>query len=190
MARISEILDIEKQRTEKEEWNVIHLFKEGGFYRAYEWSAWLIVTMAYNDEVRQQTGDRKPLNVTHKRSRNSDETFVFVGFPLKSAEKFIPQRTSFETISDTQIDITIELSWDDDLSYDSLNEAFLKWKEGQPIQEPKQRREDGPVTTGTAQHSTLTGIMSEILAWPLEQKTLIENTAYLSSLKQRLAALI
>ena len=32
--------------------------------------------------------------------------------------------------------------------------------------------------------------MSEILAWPLEQKTLIENTAYLSSLKQRLAALI
>ena len=67
--------------------------------------------------------------MTHKRSRNSDETFVFVGFPLKSAEKFIPQRTSFETISDTQIDITIELSWDDDLSYDSLNEAFLKWKE-------------------------------------------------------------
>lgn len=190
MARISEILDIEKQRTEKEEWNVIHLFKEGGFYRAYEWSAWLIVTMAYNDEVRQQTGDRKPLNVTHKRSRNSDETFVFVGFPLKSAEKFIPQRTSFETISDTQIDITIELTWDDDLSYDALNEAFLKWKEGQPIQEPKQRREDGPATTGTAQHSTLTGIMSEILAWPLEQKTLIKNTAYLSSLKQRLAALI
>ena len=70
MARISEILEIEKQRTDKEQWNVINLFKEGGFYRAYEWSAWLIVTMAYNDEARQQTGDRKPLNVTHKRSRN------------------------------------------------------------------------------------------------------------------------
>lgn len=190
MARISEILDIEKQRTEKEEWNVIHLFKEGGFYRAYEWSAWLIVAIAYNDEVRQQTGDRKPLNVTHKRSRNSDETFVFVGFPLKSADKFIPQRTSFETISDTQIDITIATDWDDNFTYDLLNENYLKWKEEQPIQEPKQKREDSPVSTGTVQHATLTGIMSEILAWPLEQKTLIENTAYLSSLKQRLAALI
>ena len=190
MAKLADILQQERERDTADQWGIIHLYKTGSFYSAYEWSAWLIVTMAYNDEVRQQTGDRKPLNVTHKRSRNSDETFVFVGFPLKSAEKFIPQRTSFETISDTQIDITIELTWDDDLSYDVLNEAFLKWKEGQSIQEPKQRREDGPVTTGTAQHATLTGIMSEILAWPLEQKTLIENTAYLSSLKQRLAALI
>lgn len=191
MARISEILDIEKQRTEKEEWNVIHLFKEGGFYRAYEWSAWLIVTMAYNDEIREQTGDRKPLNVTHKRSRNSDETFLFVGFPLKSADKFIPQRTSFDSVSDTQLAITIELRWEDDLSYDALNEAFLKWKEEQPIQEPKQRRDESPASeVMIRQKSTLTGIMSEILAWPLEQKTLMENTAYLSSIKQRLAGLI
>lgn len=191
MARISEILDIEKQRTEKEQWNVINLFKEGGFYRAYEWSAWLIVTMAYNDEARQQTGDRKPLNVTHKRSRNSDDTFLFVGFPLKSADKFIPQRTSFDSVSDTQLAITIELQWEDDLSYEAFNEAFLKWKDEQPIQEPKQRRDESPATETVTRHkSTLTGIMSEILAWPLEQKTLMENTAYLSSIKQRLADLI
>ena len=191
MAKIADVLTTEQNRQASGEWGKIHLFEMGDFYRAYEWSAWLIVTMAYNDEVRQQTGDRKPLNVTHKRSRNSDETFVFVGFPLKSAEKFIPQRTSFETVSDTQIDITIELTWDDDLSYDALNEAFLKWKEEQPIQEPKQRRDESPASeVMIRQKSTLTGIMSEILAWPLEQKTLMENTAYLSSIKQRLAGLI
>jgi hypothetical protein len=190
MARISDILEIEKQRTEREQWNVIHLFKEGGFYRAYEWSAWLIVTMAYTDEVRQQTGDRKPLNVTHKRSRNSDDTFLFVGFPLKSADKFIPQRTSFDSVSDTQLNITISLAWNEEQSYETLDEAFQKWKSEQPIQEPKQKREDMPADTGSRQHSTLTGIMSEILAWPLEQKTLIENTAYLSAIKQRLAQLI
>lgn len=36
MAKISEILEIEKERSDVNTWNVIHLFKEGGFYRAYD----------------------------------------------------------------------------------------------------------------------------------------------------------
>ena len=109
MAKIADILEIERQRSDPSQWNVIHLFKEGGFYRAYEWSAWLIVTISYSDEIRKESQDRKPLNVTHKTLRGSDDTFLFVGFPLKSADKFIPNRTSFETISDSQIDMAIEL---------------------------------------------------------------------------------
>ena len=60
MAKFAEIISIEQQRTDQAQWNVIHLFKEGGFYRAYEWSAWLIAAITYNDEVRQQTKARKP----------------------------------------------------------------------------------------------------------------------------------
>lgn len=61
----------------------------GDFYRAYEWSAWLIVVITYNDEVRKQSKDRKPLKLSHKQFANSEDTFCFVGFPIKSMEKFV-----------------------------------------------------------------------------------------------------
>lgn len=190
MAKIQDILDIERQRTEPETWNVIHLFKEGGFYRAYEWSAWLIVTIAYSDEIRKESQDRKPLNVTHKHLRGSDDTFLFVGFPLKSADKFIPNRLSFDNVSDSQIDMTITLpDGIAEVGYDKLAETFELWKQDQPIQEPKTKPEERADEHHRPSH-TLTGIMSQILAYPLEQRTPMENTNFISQLKQQLAELL
>ena len=120
MAKISEILEIEKDRSETKTWNVVHLFKDGGFYRAYEWSAWLIVAFAY-DDVRKDNVDRKPLNVTRKKIKNGDGDFVFVGFPMKSLEKFMPNNKGFIPISDTQVNVKLKLSTDDtDLSYEEM----------------------------------------------------------------------
>ena len=36
MAKLADILSIERDRQEPEKWNVIHLFKTGTFYTAYE----------------------------------------------------------------------------------------------------------------------------------------------------------
>lgn len=41
MSQLKEILEKEKERGSLEQCAVIHLFREGTFYRAYEWSAWL-----------------------------------------------------------------------------------------------------------------------------------------------------
>lgn len=41
MSQLKEILEKEKDRGSMEQCGVIHLFREGTFYRAYEWSAWL-----------------------------------------------------------------------------------------------------------------------------------------------------
>lgn len=43
-AGIKDILDIEQERSEPKDWQVINLFQEGSFYRAYEVSAWLCHT--------------------------------------------------------------------------------------------------------------------------------------------------
>ena len=42
MVAITEILEFESIRNELEMQRVVHLFQEGSFYRAYEWSAWLM----------------------------------------------------------------------------------------------------------------------------------------------------
>jgi hypothetical protein len=61
MAKIADVLQTERNRQAPTEWNKIHIFQMGDFYRAYEWSAWLIVAITYNDRVRKETRDRKPL---------------------------------------------------------------------------------------------------------------------------------
>ena len=41
MPQLKEILETERNRPTLEQCSVVHLFREGTFYRAYEWSAWL-----------------------------------------------------------------------------------------------------------------------------------------------------
>lgn len=67
MAKIADVLQTECNRQAPTEWNKIHIFQMGDFYRAYEWSAWLIVAITYNDRVRKETKDRKPLKESKHR---------------------------------------------------------------------------------------------------------------------------
>lgn len=41
MAKLSEILIAERDRQNRDMWCHVHLYQEGTFLRAYEWSAWL-----------------------------------------------------------------------------------------------------------------------------------------------------
>ncbi len=62
MSQLKEILEREKDRSSLEQCGKIHLFREGTFYRAYEWSAWLFTTMANKlKRKNQNTGQDEPL---------------------------------------------------------------------------------------------------------------------------------
>lgn len=205
MAKLADILPIEHDRHEPEKWNVIHLFKTGTFYSAYEWSAWLTAVISFNDEVRMQTRERQPLSVTRNTIASAEgETFCKVGFPIRSVDKFIPNRTDFTPIDDSHLTITIELPQPTDgseVTYERLSEAFEKWKESQPIKKPKDKDEttDAPKPAATknttTQHATImtsgqSGLISQIMAYPLDQRTPMENIEFISSLKQQIASIL
>ena len=63
---------------------LVHLFREGTFYRAYEWSAWLCVR--YFTE----------LKVTHRLLKGGED-IIFVGFPLTSLDRYTPQGAVIST---------------------------------------------------------------------------------------------
>lgn len=147
MAKLVDILQVEKDRQEEATWAVVHLYKTGSFYSAYEWSAWLIAVITFNDEVRMRTKDRKPLAVTRIKMANSEETFCRVGFPLKSVEKYIPTRLSYDAEDDKHIVISVELPKPTDgseVTHERLAEAVKKWKEAQPIKQPKDKKDGDP----------------------------------------------
>ena len=193
MAKLADILAIERDRQEEKTWGKIHLFKTGSFYTAYEWSAWLTAVVSFNDEVRKQTKSRMPLTVTRNEIASSEnETFCKVGFPMKSVEKFIPARTGFEAIDDNHLVITIPLPQPNDgteITYERLAKAVEKWKEEQPIKKTKgkqpSRQEPISVTaTGNV------GIIAQILSYPLSERTPLENFQFITSLKQQIAQIL
>ena len=202
MASLSEILTTERDRQEKEKWNVIHLFKMGGFYSAYEWSAWLVDVITYNDEVRKQYKDRQPLVVSRYKIAQTEETFCKVGFPFKSIEKYIPTRTDFNAEDNKHIVITIDLPTPKDgseVTYERLQEAVTKWKDDQPIKEKTKKDKADPKAAAT-QPATQpaaaiaapagNGLISQILAYPLDQRTAIENIEFISMLKKQIATIL
>lgn len=193
MAKLADILSIERDRQEPEKWNVIHLFKTGTFYTAYEWSAWLTAVVSFNDEVRKQTKSRMPLAVTRNEIASSEnETFCKVGFPMKSVEKFIPARTGFEAIDDNHLVITIPLPQPNDgteITYERLAKAVEKWKEEQPIKKTKEKqqsRQEPVAVTATGN----VGIIAQILSYPLSERTPLENFQFITSLKQQIAQIL
>ena len=147
MAQLADILQQERDRDTADKWGIIHLYKTGSFYSAYEWSAWLIAVITFNDAVRMQTKDRKPIAVTRIPIANSDETFCRVGFPLKSIEKYIPTRLNYEAADDKHLVITVALPQPQDgseVTYERLSEAVAKWKEAQPLKQPKDKKDSDP----------------------------------------------
>ncbi len=66
MSQLKEILEREKERGFLEQCGKMHLFREGTFYRAYEWSAW--ICQRYFTE----------LKVTHRLLKGGEDIVLWV----------------------------------------------------------------------------------------------------------------
>ena len=196
MANLVEVFTQEWDRSNPAEWNKIHLYKMGDFWRAYEWSAWLISVISYNDNVRMTTKDRKPIHVTRMRRTDiEDATYCFVGFPVKSVEKYIPERETFDSIDDKHVVITIALPTPTDgseVTFVRLKEAVEKWKENYDIKVQKPKKEKPSAAPGpmAVARPSGAGILAQIMAYPLAERTAVENIAFISSLKNQITAIL
>ena len=127
MAKLAEILSKESERPDKASMLVLHFFKDGNFYHAYEFSAWLMKTFLKSD-----------LKVVHRKSPTAEDgSFVFVGYPVAQKEKHIPADSSL--VGEDGPDIAVRLSADifpEDLAAETLLEDFRRWKQEQPFKEP------------------------------------------------------
>ena len=185
MAKLEDVFAQEWDRENPAEWNKIHLYKMGDFWRGYEWSAWLISVIAFNDNVRMATKDRKPIHVTRMhRTDVENATYCFVGFPVKSVEKYIPERETFESVDDKHVVITIELPTPTDgseVTFERLKEAVEKWKENYDIKVQKPKKEKPSAAPGpmAVARPTGAGILAQIMAYPLAERTAVDNIAFI-----------
>ena len=190
--RLTPALEYEKLRQDAESLNKIILNKDGKWYHVYEWSAWLLKTVVCTEEMQKERGDAKPLVVSHCNTKTGD--YVMAGFPLESVAKYIPQYEELREMEDGDLSISITLPEElITLSPEEMAEAYEEWKQAQPLKE--NRKSVRQVVSGDTKPAALArsgvfGIISEVLSYPVEQKTPAENIEFISQLKQRIVSLL
>lgn len=182
MAGIKDILDIEQERKDPKDWQVINLFQEGSFYRAYEVSAWLCHTHIYQ------------FKVTHRHVSGIGQPIAFVGFPVSSLEKRTPQGAVVATVADKHISLTIPPS-ETEMTMDELKNEYAVWKSRQPISESKNKGNDVEIRRHAADGKvedrlTLFSIAQGILSYSIENHSPIECMLFLSDIKSKLVRII
>lgn len=190
--RITPALAYEKLRQDAESQNKIILHKDGKFYHVYEWSAWLLKTLVCTEELQRERGDAKMLQVNRFVTKSGE--YVLAGFPLESVSKYIPEYDDLQEMEGGDLSITITLSDDmQQLSTEQLLTMFEEWKQNQPVKEG--RKSTREIHAGSSQAPTLArsgvfAIISEVLSYPVEQKTPAENIEFISKMKQSIVALL
>ena len=175
MAAIKEILEFESDRNELEMQHVIHLFQEGSFYRAYEWSAWLMCRYLHE------------FKVTHRRMKGVEQSVALIGFPVTSLSKWVTADIVRHDVSDKHITFTLPEDVFGDLA-EGVNpdDVFNDWKSSHPIVEKASRR---PSDADSPQVMSLSMIAQRIMTFPIEAKSPLECYQFLSEIKQQIAKL-
>lgn len=179
MAKLTDILDVEKRRTTPESHRKLYLWADGTFFRAYEWSAWLCVRYI------------KQFKVTKRMVKSVGADMLFVGFPQSSLDKFLPQNT--ERIDNEDKSVTLTLPSDlvraDEGS--TLEIDFQNWRTAIPLVEGKNTDSPGAASVPSlSSPMSMTGIFKEVLNFPIEQKSPIDSMLFLADVKRRLSSLL
>lgn len=161
---IAEIISLETDRKSPEQFNVVHFLKEGnGFFRAHDWSAWLLKNFPINDLVAN-------MGVTAKRQKDG-YVDAFVGFPATSLKKYIPEaeQVGFTVIDDNHFTVTVELPAEiGEVSFDNLNTKKEEWKQSLPIQDKKKNREEHEVQEHAPRFMRMSDIVGRLVSLPME----------------------
>ena len=183
---IAEIIKLESTRSEPSQFNVVHFTKEGnGFYRAHDWSAWLLKKFPPNDVIAD-------MSITAKRLKDG-YIDCFVGFPATSMKKYIPdaEAVSFCFVDDNHFTMTVELTAEiGEVTFDNLNRMKEEWKESLPLQNGKKdRREEREMAEQAPRIVRMSDIASRLVSLPLEDMSPREAWEFLRNLRKQVSAL-
>ena len=177
MAAIKEIAEQEDVRMQSGICNELHLWREGSFLRAYNWSAWLACRYLHEFKLNK------------RQLKGLDTAVAYIGFPETSLAKWLPEGVTQSAVDEKHLLLKLP----DELFADSrevMSKDYASWFESIPMSEKSSQRGEGSQERPAVQSLSLTGIMHRILAFPIESKSPLQSMTFLAEVKQQLADLI
>ena len=182
---IVESLQIERDKN----FGDIILFKEGSWWRAYEESAY----MCRNFSKDLKENDR--LKPTHRKYKDINDSCIFIGFPINSISKYLPGVEDRMIYSDDMNVLTINVTdYVNDIS--NFKEEYEKWKNYIPLKIKEKTPSLNTNNTNQLNKSNddrymkIIMLVQELISYPIENKTMIENILFLSDIKQKFLKII
>lgn len=155
----------------------IKLYKEGNFWRAYEWSAYLCEFFPNG-----LTEDEK-LKATYKDVKGTDNGLIFVGLPTASFKKYLPTIENKYFFNDKDGVKIIDASKEfEKIAFDDIGNLLNEWKKKYKTVLPKSEK----CSSNNFKYNNITNIIQSLKTFPIESKTPIECLLFLSNLKKKI----
>ena len=155
---------------------VIHLVKEGDWWRAYEWSAYLC------NHIPCELEEGERLKPSKKRSSLFEDGIIFVGLKAISFKKYLPCLGS--TVEDVDLEsgiIDIDVSqYFCDVDFSGYKDILSKWKGNFKFKQSEKRNEAKSAYSG----NSIRDVLYDIASFPIENRTPLECMVFLSEIKE------
>lgn len=146
--------------------------------RAYEWSAWLCERYV------------SQFKATRKQIKDSEESFVFVGFPQTSLQKYTIEGCEVVQVSEKEFVMNLpDGILPNDSTTESLTVDFDNWKHSVPLSEGKRGKTNNQVPNilNSNPSPRIFEILQRIMSFPLESNSPIDCMLFLGEIKQQVA---
>ena len=155
----------------------IKFYKEGNFWRAYEWSAYLC------EFFPNGLSENDKLKPTYKEIKGVDGGMIFVGFPTSSFKKFFPTIDNKDFFNDKDgvkiIDVSKEFN---KIAFENIGSILNEWKKKYKTVLPKSEKS----SSNSFKCNNTNDIIQSLKTFPIESKTPIECLIFLSDLKKKI----
>lgn len=182
-------LEIINQEIRKDNDNLfkLHLYLDGEWWRAYEWSAYLLWSFPNGLDEKER------LKSTHKKVNKTEDGIIFNGIKLSSFAKYLPcididDKSVLIEDGHMVIDVSKQYS-DKDITLESYENIFKEWKSKTPYKETTNKQKS-VINSDNVNELSVMAIMQKVLGYPIEDRTPLQNTNFISELKQELSKLI
>lgn len=165
---------IEKEERDKGNLYDIHLYLEGLFWRAYEWSAYL------SRNFPTELSDKQKLKPLIKSNKQIKDNVVYVGLQMASFEKYFPNvigNDDIVDIGDKHIVMHCE-NFFDSLDFSEYKKILNEWKNS------VSKSNGETIIKENIIKNDIGNLISEIVSYPIERKNLIENLQFLTHIKE------
>lgn len=170
----------------KDDLYLIHFYLNGDWWRAYEWSAYL-VSLLQKDFEKENS-----LKVNRKICNGIDNGITFVGLKLSSFDKYFPNVKDKKT-QDSEIIIDCKDLIDETIDYESYHEILNNWKNTisfakEKIKDAKDEKQIknekiNDNLNNKDKNSSLNAILNKIANYDIINHTLLENTVFINEIK-------
>lgn len=187
---------IKEEKRNEENLFKIYFRKEGDWYRAFEWSAYLAHYFPNNLEEKDLL---KPLK---KMLRGLDDGYITVGLQLQSIDKFFPIDKELDIISSEEENLIIidcELFFkDSDITINNYENILKDWKNNidflksesknatEKVVNNNDNNEKNLVQTKQDSNKIIRNVLLSIKNYHMSNKTLIDNTLFLHTLQEEI----